>query len=230
MVTSNGRAVPPPTEEHLDATLWRVYESLSRQITTDASAHTNRRRRWGAATAAVASFGVGLALGGAALPAVTDPAPPFEVQCFDSSNAQLPEVTMGFSTPAQVATGRQDPAAACGTAQIQKSVSSSDIVSIVNRLVGQGAGCGLVTTDDGTTWSFQSGPNGMLSMTNGTLTTPMSGACISVHVAHVTPPSYTTLTGVACSVDAAQARVYPGDAGSAATICRAHGLSTYTAP
>ena len=227
MVTSNGRAVPPPTDEQLDATLWRVHETLTRQLATSTSVRTNHRRKWRVAVAAAAAFAVGLAIGGAALPALTDPAAPFEVQCFDSSSAQVAEITVDFNKTAQVAAARQDPAAACGTVQIEKSVAATEIVSIVNRLINQGAACGVVTSDDGGIWSFQSGADGTLSVTSGAVTTPMSADCVSVHVGRVTPPVTQSIDGVACAVDAAHARVYPGSPSDASTICQAHGLERY---
>ncbi len=229
MVTENGKPVPPPTDEQLDAALWRVRESVSRQISTEASARGSHRRRWMGAIGGVVLFGAGLAVGGATLPALTNPAPAFQVQCFGAVSGHPAEVTMEFDTDARVAAARHDPVAACGSVQIETEAMNG-IYPIINGLINQGHNCGVVTTDHGKAWSYQTAANGTLSVTTGKVDPPLAPDCITIRVAHITPPVTQTLGGVACAVTNTQVNVYPGNQTDTEAVCRSKGYSDYTSP
>ncbi len=229
MVTESGKSVPPPIDEQLDAALWRVRESVSRRISTEASARSSHRRRWMGAIGGVVLFGAGLAVGGATLPALTNPAPAFQVQCFGAVSGHPAEVTMEFDTDTRVAAARQNPVAACGTVQIDTEAMNG-IYPIINGLINQGHNCGVVTTNNGQAWSYQTATDGGLSVTTGQFDPPLAANCITIQVAHVTPPVTKTLGRVACAVTDTQVNVYPGKQTDTEAICRSKGLSAYTPP
>lgn len=221
MVNRDSANVPPPTDEALEATLWRIREGLSRQVTHEGAARRARRRVWFGLVGAVVLFGAGITVGAWALPVIAGGTPVLKVVCYDSATSDAKSFAVTFDDESNAAAARQDPVDVCANAR-QDTSSETGIDNVVQNLIQQGHPCGVVNTTDGRAWSYKE-TDGTLSMTTGKFVTPLGAECAVVN--NVTLPTAELPTAVACSVSDSQTNVYPGDPKQAAEICDSRGFT-----